>query len=137
MVTINTTKTEKKINAMTKRIFLYLSGIPQAVLLTKFDKLDKLDLDLQDDYYNVFNDKTINRLVETVPEMFGVPRNNVMSVKNYEQETEIETDVNILALLTLRRLQHLAADRMELLTSPEVAAAADSAVVESMMSDTA
>jgi len=115
-------------------IFLYISGIPQTVFLTK---IDKLDLDLQDDYRNVFKDKTINRLVDIVSEMFGVPRNNVMPVKNYERETEVETDVNILALLALRRLQQLVADRMELLTSPEVAAAADSAVEESMMSDTA
>ena len=100
-------------------------------------KIDKLDLDLQDDYRNVFKDHTVKRLVEAVSEMFGVPRNNVMPVKNYEQETDLETDVNILALLALRRLQHLAADRMELLTSPKVAAAADSAVEESMMSDTA
>jgi len=100
-------------------------------------KIDKLDLDLHDDYRNVFRDRKIKRLVETVSETFGVPRNNVMPVKNYEQETDLETDINILALLALRRLQHLAADRMELLTSPGVAAAPDSAVEESMMSDTA
>ena len=76
-------------------------------------------------------------MVDTVSEMFGVPRNNIMPVKNYERETEVKTDVNILALLALRRLQQLVADRMELLTSPEVAGAADSAVEESMMSDTA
>jgi len=100
-------------------------------------KIDKLGLDFQDNYTNVFKDKTIKRLIETVSEMFGIPRNNVLPVKNYEQETEVETDVNILALLALRRLQQLVADRMELLTSPEVAAAADSAVEDSKMSDTA
>jgi len=100
-------------------------------------KIDELDLDLQVDYTNVFKDKTIKRLVETVSKTFGVPRNNVMPVKNYEQETDVETDINILTLLALRRLQQLAADHLELLTSPEVAAAADSAVEESMMSDTA
>jgi len=114
--------------------FENLTGIPQAVFLTK---IDKLGLDFQDNYTNVFKDKTIKRLIETVSEMFGVPRNNVLPVKNYEQEMEVETDVNILALLALRRLQQLAADRMELLTSPKVAAAADSAVEDSKMSDTA
>jgi len=67
--------------------------------------------------------------------MFGVPENNVMPVKNYAQEADVETDVDILALLALRRLQHLALDRLELLVSPEVAA--DSAVEQSNMSDTA
>jgi len=67
--------------------------------------------------------------------MFGVPSNNVMPVKNYEQEAEMETDVDILALLALRRLQHLAMDHLELITSGEVAA--DSATEESLMSDTA
>ena len=103
-----------------------------ALLLTK---IDKLDLDLNNDYTNVFNDQTLKRLVETVSGMFGVPENNVMLVKNYAQEVEVETDVDILALLALRRLQHLATDRLELLVSPEVAA--DSAVDLSNMSDTA
>ena len=67
--------------------------------------------------------------------MFGVPENNVMLVKNYAQEVDVETDVDILALLALHRLQHLALDRLELLVSPEVAA--DSAVDLSNMSDTA
>jgi len=58
-----------------------------------------------------------------------------MPVKNYEMEAEVETDVDILALLALRRLQHLALDRLELLVSPEVAA--DSAVEQSNMSGTA
>jgi len=113
---------------------LYFSAIPHAVFLTK---IDELDLDLQDDYRNVFKDQAIKRLVETVSKTFGIPRNNVMPVKNYEQETEVETDINIIALLALRRLQHLAADHMELLISPGVAVAADSVVDESKMSDTA
>ena len=98
-------------------------------------KIDKLGVDFNNDYTNVFKDQTVGRLVESVSEMFGVPRNNVMPVKNYEMEAEVETDVDILALLALRRLQHLALDRLELLVSPEVAA--DSAVDQSNMSDTA
>ena len=108
------------------------AGIPQTVFLTK---IDKLGLDLNNDYTNVFKDQTVGRLVETVSEMFGVSENNVMPVKNYAQEAELETDVDILALLALHRLQHLALDRLELLVSPEVAA--DSAVEQSNMSDTA
>jgi len=108
------------------------AGIPQSVFLTK---IDKLGLDLNNDYTNVFKDQTVGRLVETVSEMFGVSENNVMPVKNYAQEAELETDVDILALLALHRLQHLALDRLELLVSPEVAA--DSAVEQSNMSDTA
>jgi len=103
-----------------------------ALFLTK---IDKLGVDFNNDYTNVFKDQTVGRLVESVSEMFGVPRNNVMPVKNYEMEAEVETDVDILALLALRRLQHLAIDRQELLVSPEVAA--DSAVDQSNMSDTA
>jgi len=103
-----------------------------ALLLTK---IDEVGLDLNSDYTNVFKDPTAGRLVETVSEMFGIPRNNVMPVKNYEMESEVETDVDILALLALRRLQHLALDRLELLASPEVAA--DAAVEQSNMSDTA
>ena len=103
-----------------------------ALLLTK---IDKLDMDFNNDYTNIFKDRTVGRLIETVSEMFGVPRNNVMPVKNYDMEAEVETDIDILGLLALRRLQHLALDRLELLVSPEVVA--DSAVVQSYMSDSA
>jgi len=103
-----------------------------ALLLTK---IDEVGLDLNNDYTNVFKDQTAGRLVETVSKMFSIPRNNVMPVKNYEMEAEVETDVDILALLALRRLQHLALDRLELLVSPEVAT--DSAVEQFNMSDTA
>jgi len=108
------------------------SDITPAVFLTK---IDKLGLDFNNDYTNVFKDQTVAKLVETVSEMFGVPRNNVMPVKNYEMEAEVEKNVDILALLALRRLQHLSLDRLELLVSPEVAT--DSAVEQSNMSDTA
>jgi len=67
--------------------------------------------------------------------MFGVPENNVMPLKNYTKEVELQTDINILALLALRRLQHLAMDHLELLTSAEEAT--ESALDESKMSDTA
>ena len=107
-------------------------GITPAVLLTK---IDKLGIDLSNDYTNVFKDQTVERLVETVSEMFGIPRNNVMPVKNYEMEAEVEKDVDILALLALRRLQHLALDRLELLVP--LHAAADSEAEQSNMSDTA
>ena len=111
---------------------MHCAGIPQAVFLTK---IDQLDMNFNNDYTNVYKDQTVGRLVETISKMFGIPRNNVMPVKNYEMEAEVETDVDILALLALRRLQHLALDRLELLVSPEVAA--DSAVDQSNMSDTA
>jgi len=103
-----------------------------AVFLTK---IDKLGLDFNNDYTNIFKDQTVEKLVETVSKMFGVPENNVMPVKNYAQEAEVEMDVDILALLALRRLQHLAFDRLELMMSTAVAA--DSAVDQSNMSDAA
>jgi len=59
--------------------------------------------------------------VKTAFEMFGVPRINILPVKNYEEETEVETGVDILALLALRRLQHLAKEHLEMMTSQEVA----------------
>ena len=108
-----------------------VKGIPHAILMTKIDSYGAHD----DDLTGIFRDAKVKDLVKTVSDMFGVPSNNVMPVKNYEQEADLETDVNILALLALRRLQNLAMDYLELTTSEEVAA--DSALEESLMSDTA
>jgi len=132
LTSLNHSQAFPAVDIKTIKFICSCAGIPTALLLTK---IDKLGLDFNNDYTNVFKDQTVGRLVETVSEMFSVPENNVMSVKNYAQEAEVKTDVDILALLALRRLQHLALDRLELLVSPEVAA--DSAVVQSNMSDTA
>jgi len=116
----------------TKPDICICAGIPMALFLTK---IDKLGLEFNNDFTNVFKDQPVGRLIETVSEMFGIPRNNVMPVKNYEMEADVETDVDILALLALRRLQHLALDRLELLVP--LHAAADSEAEQSNMSDTA
>ena len=106
-------------------------GIPQAIILTKVDKV----VQCGNDWTNIFKNKNIESLVEKVSNMFGVPENNVMPVKNYAKEAEPETDVDILALLALRRLQHLSMDHLETITSGEVEAG--SVPDESLMSDTA
>jgi len=99
--------------------------------LTKIDNVS----DYGKDFTSVFKDFTMKHTVQTVFEMFGVPRINILPVKNYEEETEVESDVDILALLALRRLQQLAMDHLDMVTSPEVSA--DSASEVSKMSDTA
>jgi len=100
-----------------------LSGIPQSIILTKVDKIS----DFGHDFTSVFKDPSTKHIVHNVSEMFGVPGINVMPVKNYCEEAEVETDVDILALLTLRRLQLLTMDHLEMNTPPEVAQMSDKA----------
>jgi len=106
-------------------------GIPHAIILTKVDTIGEFG----DNLTCIFKDPKVKNSVKTVSDMFGVPENNVLPVKNYAQEAEVDRGVDILALLALRRLQHLAMDNLEMRSSGQVAA--DSAPDESLMSDTA
>jgi len=43
--------------------------------------------------------------------MYGVPRHNIMPVKNYEVERTTDPSVNVLALRALKKLLQLARDQ--------------------------
>ncbi|XP_053376735.1 interferon-induced protein 44-like [Mercenaria mercenaria] len=85
-------------------------GIPQALLLTKIDKLCK---DVQNDVSQVFRSKTVEEHVEKASQLLGLPRGNVLPVKNYENEMQLEDTISILALLTLRQILYFTQDYME------------------------
>ena len=49
--------------------------------------------------------------MNTISELYGVPRHNIMPMKNYEVERTTDPGVNILALKALKRLLQLARDQ--------------------------
>ncbi|XP_052812403.1 interferon-induced protein 44-like [Mya arenaria] len=85
-------------------------SIPLAILLTKIDLACPT---LAEDLSGVFKSQAIETKVNTASSIFGVPRNNVWPVKNYENEACVDDDVTILSLLALQRLVHLAEDYIE------------------------
>ncbi|XP_046564052.1 interferon-induced protein 44-like [Haliotis rubra] len=82
-------------------------GVPQVVLLTKVGKVCPfLDKDLS----GLFKTITVSDLVDTVAQMFGIPRSCVLPIKNYEKETELDVRVDVPALLSLQQILRLADD---------------------------
>ncbi|XP_076099874.1 interferon-induced protein 44-like isoform X3 [Mytilus galloprovincialis] len=84
-------------------------GIPQIVLLTKIDKIcQKTETDLS----NVFYSTPIKEAVDKISQIMGLPRSHIIPVKNYESEMDLNTNVSILALLSLQKMLHFADDGM-------------------------
>ncbi|XP_067682043.1 interferon-induced protein 44-like [Haliotis asinina] len=82
-------------------------GVPQVILLTKVDKVcPVLDKDLS----GLFKNITVSDLVDTVAQMFGLPRGCVLPIKNYEKETELDVNMDVTALLSLQQILRLAHD---------------------------
>ena len=75
-------------------------------------KLDKLCEEVDADISKAFSSKTIQDQVNTVSQDFGVPRNHVLLVKNYEKEYTLNVNVSILALRALRIILGAANDYM-------------------------
>ncbi|KAH3742378.1 hypothetical protein DPMN_049119 [Dreissena polymorpha] len=101
-------KLVEKMNSFQK--IMNHKGIPQAVLLTK------VDLDCQDvasKTSNVFMSKKIESAVDMVSGILGLPRNNILPVKNYENEMQLDDNISILALLAVRQLLYFAEDFIE------------------------
>lgn len=90
-------------------LFSFL-GIPHVVLLTHIDKICNLEID---NVQNVFTSARIETAVNKTARVLGIPRSHVLSVKNYEKETLLKTNINIMALITLRRLLMFADDFLE------------------------
>ncbi|KAH3892853.1 hypothetical protein DPMN_016986 [Dreissena polymorpha] len=87
-------------------------GIPQAVLLTKVDLVCQ---DVESNTSNVFTSKNIEAAVNKVSGLLGLPRNNILPVKNYENEIELDDNISILALLAMRQLLYFAEDYIQVL----------------------
>jgi hypothetical protein len=80
------------------------------ILLTKVDKLCK---EVAGNTSNVYKSTAVEQNVDKAAQLLGLPRANVLPVKNYENELEMDENINILALLSLRQILHHAEDCME------------------------
>jgi hypothetical protein len=89
---------------------LSIAGIPQAVLLTKVDLADQV---VAGKISNVFTSKKVEDAVDKISGLLGLPRNNILPVKNYENEMQLDDNISILALLALRQVLYLAEDYIE------------------------
>ncbi|CAC5374801.1 unnamed protein product [Mytilus coruscus] len=86
-----------------------LDGIPQIVLLTKIDKVCEAS---SEDLSQVFFSPVVQETVDRFSQILGLPRSNILPIKNYESEIELQDNVNILTLLTLQQILNSADDYM-------------------------
>jgi hypothetical protein len=61
----------------------------------------------------VFNSPEVEQHVEKAAQIFGLPRVNVLPVKNYENELELQDSKSILQLLALRQMLNFAQDFLD------------------------
>lgn len=97
---------------------MYILGIPLKIILTKIDKISSR---VEADTSQVFKSIVIKEQVDNVSQLLGIPRNHVLLVKNYESEIELKTNINILALMTLRHVLRATNDYMFNYLEEEVA----------------
>ncbi|XP_076099515.1 interferon-induced protein 44-like [Mytilus galloprovincialis] len=91
------------------QIHMNQRGIPQIVLLTKIDKVCEAT---SEDLSQVFLSPVVQGTVDRVSQILGLPRSNILPIKNYESEIELQDNVNILTLLTLQQILNSADDYM-------------------------
>ncbi|KAL3872713.1 hypothetical protein ACJMK2_035919 [Sinanodonta woodiana] len=97
-----------RIKDMQKR--LIQRGVPQTVILTKVDKVSET---VEADVSKVFRSNKVKYVVDKVSQTLGIPRSNIFPIKNYENETELDQNINILALQALRQVLGFADDYLE------------------------
>ncbi|KAK3580743.1 hypothetical protein CHS0354_023023 [Potamilus streckersoni] len=81
--------------------------LPRVVLLTKIDKLSKA---VEEDVSKVFESGEVQKAVDKVSQIIGVPRGNVLPIKNYENEICLDDSTSCLALLALDQIIGFADD---------------------------
>ncbi len=85
----------------------YILGVPHVVLLTKIDHVCH---DVAEDTSLVFHSEDIHNTVTKIAGLLGMPRTLVLPVRNYETATELDNNIDILALTSLRHMLRLADD---------------------------
>ncbi|XP_052679954.1 interferon-induced protein 44-like [Crassostrea angulata] len=85
-------------------------GIPHLVFLTKIDKVCKL---VEKDVSKTYKSSNIEDVIDEAAATIAIPRSQVLPVKNYEKETILNMDINILALTALKKSLVFADDFLE------------------------
>ncbi|XP_034306896.2 interferon-induced protein 44 [Magallana gigas] len=85
-------------------------GVPQLAFLTKMDKICET---VNKDVSKMFTSSAVEDTVNKTADIIAIPRSHVLPVKNYEKETQLKTDINILALTALRQALMFADDFLE------------------------
>lgn len=86
-------------------------GVPMVMVLTKIDKC--FPERPRSNISEIYKDARIKKAVDNASELFGVQKMDIFPVKNYCSEVDLNLHMDILLLLALQRMQHLASDHVE------------------------
>ena len=84
--------------------------MPFVILFTKIDCLDSA---VKDDLSMVYHSTVIEGDIETLANKLGVPLSQILPIKNYHKETELNPAIDVLAMSALRQMLRLADDYFE------------------------
>ncbi|XP_065936844.1 interferon-induced protein 44-like [Magallana gigas] len=98
----------KQMKAMQSRI--NQRNIPQVVYLTKLDKVCPM---VEEDAGHMFHSSAVREAVDKIADVMGLPRGFVLPIKNYESETILDQNIDILTLKALKQTADFADDYME------------------------
>ncbi|XP_062573039.1 interferon-induced protein 44-like [Saccostrea cucullata] len=85
-------------------------NIPQVVYLTKLDKVCRK---VDEDTSNMFYSPAVRDTVNKVADVMGLPRGHILPIKNYENETSLDPNIDILILKALKQTADFADDYLE------------------------
>ncbi|XP_061187448.1 interferon-induced protein 44-like [Saccostrea echinata] len=85
-------------------------NIPQVVYLTK---LDKVCPKVNEDASNMFYSPAVRDTVNKVADVMGLPRGHILPIKNYENETSLDPNIDVLILKALKQTADFADDYLE------------------------
>ncbi|KAB5559154.1 hypothetical protein PHYPO_G00025690 [Pangasianodon hypophthalmus] len=102
-VSLLPSKVEEKLAAIRQRVNSL--GIPQIVLLTKVDEVcPDVGKDLQNIYFSAY----IKTKFQETSNRVGLPMSNIMPVKNYSHELDLELNCDILLLTAVQQMLRFA-----------------------------
>ncbi|KAM6912138.1 interferon-induced protein 44-like [Xenentodon cancila] len=80
-------------------------GIPQILLMTKVDEACPL---VGGDLRNLYRSVYVQQKAHQLSESLGIPLNNIMPVKNYCEELELDLDTDILLFMAVEKMLNYA-----------------------------
>eukprot|EP00105_Crassostrea_gigas_P045706 XP_019929854.1 PREDICTED: interferon-induced protein 44-like isoform X5 [Crassostrea gigas] len=98
----------KQMKAMQSR--MNQRNIPQVVYLTKLDKVCPM---VEEDAGHMFHSSAVREAVDKIADVMGLPRGFVLPIKNYESETILDQNIDILILKALKQTSDFTDDYME------------------------
>nr|XP_023649519.1 interferon-induced protein 44-like [Paramormyrops kingsleyae] len=96
-------ETKKKLHEIQEKLESY--DVPLVVLLTKVDKTCPI---LEKDLKKVYRSCYIKELIDRASECLGIPVTNILPVKNYSNELELNECCDILLLTAMQKMLHFA-----------------------------